>query len=311
MSSSLEQSLEVELKAYLVKKEVLNPKVSVIIPAYNTEKYISKCLISLIKQTLKDIEIIVINDGSTDKTFEIISKFALIDSRVKVLSQENKKQGVARNVGTSDALGEYIGYVDSDDWVDLDYFEKLYTSAKKYDADIAMATNIRIGNGKTKKRLHIESECFVEDLQSKVDVCKLMRNPCPTNKIYRAELLKNNNILWPEGIYCEDKLFTVKAVYYSNGIVTVPNVNYYYFRNPNSTVKNRFNQGAKFKNDARKSVLKFLRENDVKLKDETFFAVKKELKIFGLPLVLIKEYLYTEKWFLFGCLPIFKSKVAV
>ena len=103
----------------------ISPKVSIVVPVYNTEKYLEKCLKSLISQTLKDIEIICVNDGSTDKSSEILQKFADSDTRIKIITQSNQKQGVARNRGMEVALGEYIGFVDSDDWVHLDFFEKL------------------------------------------------------------------------------------------------------------------------------------------------------------------------------------------
>ena len=134
------------------------PKISIIVPFYNTEKYIERCLTSLVNQTVSDIEIVCINDGSNDNSLEIVKTFANKDLRIKILEQENLKQGAARNNGTKIAVGEYIGFVDSDDWVDLDYFEKLYNAAKKYNSDIALATNVRIGNGKTKKRLNIKKE---------------------------------------------------------------------------------------------------------------------------------------------------------
>ena len=145
------RDIEKELKKLSVSQASDNIKVSVIVPTYNDELYLPRCLFSLVRQTLKDIEIIVVNDGSTDDTACILDLFAKYDKRFKIVNQPNLKQGVARNKGMENALGEYIGYVDSDDWIDLDYFEKLYNSAKKYDADIALATNIRTGNGKTKK----------------------------------------------------------------------------------------------------------------------------------------------------------------
>ena len=132
------ENIELGMELSQVEKmdKVLNPKVSVIVPAFNVEKYISKCLLSLLNQTLKDIEIVVINDGSTDKTLEIVEKFEELDKRIRIINQENQKQGAARNRGMEIATGEYIGFVDSDDWVDLDYFEKLYLAAKKYNSDI-------------------------------------------------------------------------------------------------------------------------------------------------------------------------------
>ena len=98
-------------------------KVSVIVPAYNVEKYIPKCLDSLINQTLKEIEIIVVDDGSSDKTAEIVSSFCKNDDRVKLIKQKNKKQGEARNNGIKHSEGEYIGFIDSDDLAKI-YYEK-------------------------------------------------------------------------------------------------------------------------------------------------------------------------------------------
>lgn len=283
-------------------------KLSVIVPFYNTEEYIEKCLNSLVNQTLEDIEIILVNDGSTDKSAEIAKSFQQKDSRIKIIEQENKKQGAARNAGMHIATGEYIGFVDSDDWVDLDYFEKLYNTAKKYDSDIALATNVRIGNGRTKKRLKIKEEKFTTSLEDKFKICNHFKNECPTNKIYRTEMLRKNDIFWPEQVYCEDKLFTAKAVYYANGIVSVPNVNYYYFRNPHSTVnvkdKNHIALFNRDKNNAKKNVLEFFREQNAKFADKKYWAVKKLNKFGIIPMFKIAESVCTERFYLFSFIPV-------
>lgn len=118
-------------------------KVSIIVPVYNVEKYIRCCLDSLVNQTMSNIEIICINDGSTDNSLEILEEYAKKDDRIKIINQENKKQGAARNRGIEIAQGEFIGFVDSDDWVDLDYFEKLYTTALEYQSDVAVASVLK------------------------------------------------------------------------------------------------------------------------------------------------------------------------
>ena len=284
-------------------------KVSVIIPVFNTEKYISKCLSSLVNQTLDDIEIICVNDGSTDNSLEIIEKIANNDARIKIINQEHKKQGAARNAGLRIAEGEYIGFVDSDDWVDLNYYEMLYNTAKKYDADIALATNVRIGNGKTKKRLEITEEKTAETLQEKIDIGNQVKNPCPTNKIYRHSMLKENNIIWQEGVYCEDKLFTIQAIYYANKIVTVPDVNYYYFRNPNSTVHTKSEKHTLDKNNAKKAVLNFLREQNAQIRDKEFWAITEQKKFLSLPLLTKKESLKTAKYYLLGLVPVLERGI--
>ncbi len=283
-------------------------KVSIIVPVYNTEKYLQKCLDSLVGQTLQDIEIICVNDASTDKSLDILKEYAQKDSRIKIIEQEHLKQGAARNNGTGYATGEYIGYVDSDDWIDLDYYERLYNAAKKYDLDIALANNVRIGKNKYKKRLEIKEEKVYDELQKKIDICKQWKNECPTNKIYRNTLLRDNKISWPEGVYCEDKLFTIKAIYYANGIVTVPDINYYYFKNPKSTVswnarrhKKEYNRD---KNNARKAVLDFLKSKKVNIRDKEFWAIKSQVKFLGITLIKTKISIYTEKTLLLGFIPI-------
>lgn len=290
---------------YNFDETIKSPKVSVIIPVYNSERFIEKCLTSVMKQTLRELEIIVVNDGSTDLTLTILNRLAAEDSRIKIINQENKKQGAARNAGTKIARGEYIGFIDSDDWIDVDYFEKLYDTAKKYNADISLATNIRIGNGKTKKRLEISEEKYVTALQEKFNICNLPKNPCPTNKIYRREFLNSFNIVWPEGIYCEDKIFVTKSVYYANGVVTVPNVNYYYYRNPNSTVNSKIRKHKeKFiidKNNAKLSVIEFLREKNVTFVDKKLWVTTKEIPK-QLPVISIKESVLTKRIYLFSFL---------
>ena len=192
--------------------KVDNPRVSVIVPVYNGEKYIERCLYYLISQTIKDIEIIIVNDGSTDNTMNIVEKIAKKDGRIKILEQENKLQGSARNKGLSIAKGEYIGFCDADDYIDYEYYEKLYKTAKKYDADIALAENVRVSNTKYKPRLNIKQELVFVDILDKFNACNQKKNECPTNKIYRTSYLLENNILFPEGVYCEDKLFSVQSV---------------------------------------------------------------------------------------------------
>ena len=292
-------------------------KVSIIVPVYNTENFLKKCLDSLVNQTLEDIEIICVNDGSTDNSLNILQEYADKDSRIKIINQENKMQGAARNTGTAIATGEYVGFVDSDDWVDLDYYEKLYNTAKKYDMEIALATNVRVKNGKEKKRLNLTEEKTYISLQDKIDVCEQWKNECPTNKIYKLSMLRENYIKWPELMYCEDKLFTMKAIYHTNGIVTVPNTYYYYYWNPKSTVnfslKAHHSRYLRHKNLARQQVLKFLKEkinqNNVEVRDKDFWAIKKDFKIFNIVMFRIKESLRTEKGLIFGFIPIYEKEV--
>ena len=129
-----------------------NIKVSIIVPVYNTEKYIGKCLESLIAQTLKEIEIICVNDGSTDNSLKILNYYQNKDLRIKIVNQKNSGPGKSRNTGIKIAKGDFIGFVDGDDWVDKNYFEKLYNAAIKYNCEISAGDFYRQGKIlKTKK----------------------------------------------------------------------------------------------------------------------------------------------------------------
>ena len=121
-------------------------KISIIIPVYNLEDYISKCLKSVINQSYKNIEIIIVNDGSTDKSSEICESYSKIDSRIKVIHQYNQGPSIARNNGIDAATGAYISFIDGDDWIEPDMIETLYENSHRYDADIS-ACNINYING--------------------------------------------------------------------------------------------------------------------------------------------------------------------
>ena len=114
-----------------------NPKVSVIVPVYNTSKYLVRCMEALVNQTLEEIEILAVNDGSTDNSLEILKKYEVqYPQKVRVLSKENGGQATARNLGIRESRGEYIGFADSDDCVERTIFEKMYLLAKKDDSDL-------------------------------------------------------------------------------------------------------------------------------------------------------------------------------
>ena len=167
------------------------PKVSVIIPVYNVEEYLRECLDSVVNQTLKDIEIICVNDGSTDNSLAILEEYAAKDERLRVFTQENQGQSVARNLAMEKARGEYIGFVDSDDWIDLDFYEKLYRAAVKAQADIACANIYK----PDEKRYYIKYSKVkvVSKTLKKYDVADIPRWNYTCNKIYKRSALNKIN----------------------------------------------------------------------------------------------------------------------
>lgn len=222
-------------------------KLSIIVPVYNVEKYLPKCLESLIKQTLKDIEIICVNDGSMDNSLAILKEFASKDSRIRII--DNQHQGVAktRNTGIKQSTGEYIGFVDSDDYIDIDFFEKLYNSATKSNSDIAIASILKHKNFFNIYNAKYTKEETAITIQDKIKLCEDKKHFFfyAWNKIYHSGFIKENNIKFSEGQIYEDVMFAIKALYYSNKIISVYGTKYHYIEHENSLTKYKDKTGEK------------------------------------------------------------------
>lgn len=211
------------------------------------EKYLPKCLESLIKQTLKDIEIICVNDGSMDNSLAILKEFASKDSRIRII--DNQHQGVAktRNTGIEQSTGEYIGFVDSDDYIDIDFFEKLYNSATKSNSDIAIASILKHKNFFNIYNAKYTKEEIAITIQDKIKLCEDKKHFFfyAWNKIYHSGFIKENNIKFSEGQIYEDVMFAIKALYYSNKIISVYGTKYHYIEHENSLTKYKDKTGEK------------------------------------------------------------------
>ncbi len=188
------------------------PIVSVIIPVYNVEEYLGKCLRSILNQTLYNIEIICVNDGSTDGSLGILQKYAQLDRRIVILNQENQGQGVARNNAMKIAKGEYVSFVDSDDWIEPDMLEVMCNAAKANDANVVQAPYYSHVGGRIFVIDHIEnsfpnqkSHTFVK--VPKCDVFKASWGPC--QRIYKLSFLKENNIEFSSLKFGEDIPFSL------------------------------------------------------------------------------------------------------
>lgn len=206
-------------------------KVSIIVPVYNVSAYLEKCLTSLINQTLEDIEIIIINDGSTDDSQHIIDKYINMDKRIRSFTKENGGLGDARNYGLEMAKGEYIGFVDSDDYVDKTMFEKLYNKAIADNSDIVECdfywcyTNKNVYD---KANYYTSKDNIITNIR--VMVC---------NKIYKREIIIDNQITFPVGLKYEDILFTYKILPYTNKISYIDEGLYYYVQRSDSLINNQ------------------------------------------------------------------------
>ena len=186
-------------------------KVSVIVPVYNTQEYLTDCLLSLVKQTLSNIEIIVVNDGSTDGSLGIIQKFAKdYPEKIVVLNKENGGQATARNLGIQHASGEYIGFIDSDDYVHPDMYKEMYEVAKASDSDLVECNYdyLKLKNQKlTALKKHGRTRKFIDQMDMFLDPMV-----APWNDLYKSSVLKKSGVLFPEGYIYEDTSFFIKMI---------------------------------------------------------------------------------------------------
>ena len=209
-------------------------KVSVIIPVYNVEKYITKCLDSLVNQTLSDIEIIVVNDGTPDNSQIIIDEYVKnYPDKVISIVKENGGQGSARNIGLEKATGEYIGYVDSDDYVELNMYEELYDKAKENDSDIVICGNNIVYENNYNKIAEINYDNKYNDFEN-----AFFGKMAVWNKLYKKKMLINNNIKFKEKVWYEDFAFTLKTLVNAKNIDFLDKTLYNYLWREGSTMNN-------------------------------------------------------------------------
>lgn len=215
-------------------------KISVIIPAYNVEKYINRCLESIISQTLKDIEIIVVNDGSTDSTLKKIAVFMEKDKRIKLINKCNEGVSSARNEGIKKSKGNYIFYVDGDDFIKKTTLEELYNYAIRKDLDVVTSDIYIYKNEKiinTMKDIEIKNE---EIISPKDYLVKFFNNEgtyAVWNKLWKKELYIKNNIFFPENLsYGEDGCTIPRLIINSKKIGKINKCFYYYCMNEESAM---------------------------------------------------------------------------
>lgn len=222
------------------QKNEVAPKVSVLVPIYNVEKFLRQCLDSLAEQTLREIEIICINDGSTDSSPEIIREYAKADPRFKVISKKNSGYGDSMNKGLAKATGEYIGIVESDDFIELDAFEKLYALAKEFDADVVRGNFYEYVNGKNQINLSVDPQDVGRIINPKQRTSIFYQQPAIWSSIYRKSFLDEHKIrfLPTPGASYQDTGFNFKVwATTERAIFTQEAFLHYRMDNSNSSVK--------------------------------------------------------------------------
>ena len=219
---------------------------SVIVPVYNVEEYLSRCLDSILNQSLKNIEIIVIDDGSTDLSATICDEYSAKYENINVIHKKNNRVSAARNDGIRIARGKYIGFVDSDDWIESGMYENMYKVAEDTKSDFVMCDFRKVGLENTYtisqpirsgyyNRKMIENELFPCIIM--FDNIELPPTVSNWTGLFKREFIQNNNIYYDEDVhYCEDSIFGSKTMYHANSFYYMKGKYFYnYFNNSNST----------------------------------------------------------------------------
>ncbi|MDR2815892.1 MAG: glycosyltransferase [Proteiniphilum sp.] len=210
----------------------LTTLISVIIPVYNGEQYIEHCLNNVMNQTYKNLEIIVVNDGSIDKSAGIAGKFPV----TLISHEQNRGLSAARNNGIDAAKGEYIHFMDVDDSINPDFYKNLIEAAAETGADIACS-------GLVNERKKYETQLFKKrklyaSAHERLKITYVGRRGYCVRYLFRVNFLKKHDLRFEEGRYIEDLLFSFRAVYYAGKMVVVPGTEYYYHNRKNSILTN-------------------------------------------------------------------------
>lgn len=264
----------------------MNPKVSIIVPCYKVEKYLERCIKSLLSQSIRDIEIILVDDGSPDNVPLLCDKFAENDSRIKVIHKVNEGLGYARNAGLKIATGDYIAFVDSDDYVSKDMYLDLYNNAICNNADIVYCGfMIEYKTNKWKFSKEVSNKQSFEGSKIKSFLFDMIASDCKENKeriynpsvwhaIYKSSVIKNNNIsfLSERDVVSEDIAFHVDILSVAKKVVYIPNCYYFYCKNL-SSLSNSFNinKYGRFKSLYFYINRKFLDDNEGEKRATRFF----------------------------------------
>lgn len=224
----------------------MHMKISIIIPVFNKENYLDECLISATTQTLDDIEIVCVNDGSTDNSQKILEKYSSEDSRIKIIKQDNHGPGYARNEGLKIAGGEYIFFLDADDWIEKDTLEKLYDDAKKNDSQLVLFNALEhLPDNQFRKRIYYSEDIpNTFDFHQKKDI--VMNNfLIVCTKLHKNEFIKENHLAFSDTGLFEDVFFHIKSMIRAKKVSYVNEIFYNYRRTETNTRQSKSIQNKK------------------------------------------------------------------
>ncbi|MFB7138221.1 glycosyltransferase family 2 protein [Gottfriedia sp. NPDC056225] len=215
-------------------------KLSIIVAAYNVENYIEKCLKSITEQTYKQLEIIVVNDGSTDRTIDVIQTISKTDERIIIVNKVNGGLSSARNAGLDLVTGDYVGFIDGDDYIAIDMYEHLVEEINKHNCEIAMCAVLKVYNDYTECDSLVEHSIVlnkIEALNALIEE-KFIKHYA-VNKLYKATLFRD--IRYPEGKLYEDIFTTYKLFACADKLVYSNKIGYYYVQREGSILRSKYN----------------------------------------------------------------------
>lgn len=236
-----------------------NTEISIVVPIYNVEKYLNRCLDSLVNQTFKDIEIIALNNGSTDNSLNILKEYAEKDERIKIIDNDNLGVSEARNIGIREAKGKYIVFVDSDDWIDIDMIEVLHKSINTNDCDLVMCNYVReFGDHSKEKVFNLPEENLYVDDEVKNQLLRKLIGPIGKElanpeyldalgtvwaKMYKTSILRDKDLRFVDLNEIgsgEDTLFNIFVFNEVSKVILLNKPMYHYWRGNSNSITSRY-----------------------------------------------------------------------
>lgn len=260
--------------------------ISVIVPVYNIEKYLPRCIDSILDQTYKNWEAIFINDGSTDNSLKILEEYKKRDERIKIIDKKNAGSGAARNDGIETSKGKYIAFLDSDDWYEEDFLEKLYNNLIENSSDVSMC-NPKMTYDNINKNKKINTYFFNEIELNKTPekILGILAMPVVWNKLYKKDIIVKNRIKFPNYSFCEDVEFLYKTFLYANKVSKIEDDLYNYYQREDSETKKIKEESIEQVYKVIKNIENYVKENFIE-KLEIFYQYKIQF-LYGISQILL------------------------
>lgn len=266
------------------KARMESSKISIIVPVYKVEQYLERCVKSLINQTYKNIEIILVDDGSPDQCPKMCDDYASEDSRIKVIHKKNGGLSDARNAGLDAATGEFIAFVDSDDWVEIDFIETLCKNAKKENADISIIGCTLVWDNGRKKPVSKDKGYYVFNKEKAIKEMLIQRKfECMVcQKMYRKQIF--DTVRFPVGKLYEDVAVSMPTFLRAKKVVVSGNHGYNYYQRNDSIVNSKFDERKLYFLECCQNIIKYSDKHEKMYDTEAHIFYLRALMMFALTL---------------------------